>query len=265
MVVVIPLRLDNEAAWMHRALEPRDAAGNPKLDHIRVAGARQAVVWGNASVTVPTTDAMLAYAAKPYGGPYGRAALMVDRRLTPAERKLFQVFPLWTDADVVLAAPDSPLCRDGLALRRVRDLLTGKARGLRLTVPVTSRGTGRPLFDVNPASTVPTGPEVSLVSAAPPAGSAVATGYQLARPALEANRVCAVPIDGVAPTVASVRSGRYPVSRPVGLAFNKSEYRSKRVGAFGLALRARFLAHATGPLGQAFVERMFGSGRLPGW
>ncbi len=265
MVIVVPARLDNEAAWMHRAIEPLDKAGRPKPDYMTVKGKRVPIVWNNAGAGIGTTDEMLRYAAQPYGGAYGRNALLVDRRLTAAERRVFTVVPLWTDADVLLVEPGSALCKKGLTLRRVRLLAGGKAGGLRLTVPVNRSGMGRSSFDVVPAKSIRTAPETSLVASPVGVGEAAVVGFQLARPSLEAGTACAAPIDGVVPTVKTVRSGRYPVSRPVGFAFNKAVYRSKQVGAYGNAIRARFLQHATGLLGQAFIARTFGPGALPGW
>jgi hypothetical protein len=265
IVIVVPARLDNEAAWMHRAIQPLDAAGRPKLDHMTVKGKRVPILWNNAGAGLSTTDEMLRYAAKPYGGPYGASALLVDRKLTPVERRVFTVVPLWTDADILLVEPGSDLCTTGLTLRRVRMLLGGKDRGLRLTVPVNRYGTARSSFDVMPAKSVRTAQESSLVASTVGAGDAAVVGFQLARPAIEGGTACAAPIDGVAPTVATVRSGRYPVSRPVGFAFNKAVYRSKHVGVYGNAIRARFLEHAKGALGRAFIAGRFGRGALPGW
>ena len=265
MVIVVPARLDNDAAWMHRAIEPLDKAGRPKLDYMTVRGKRVPIVWNNAGAGIGTTDEMLRYAAQPYGGAYGSNALLVDRKLTAAERRVFTVVPLWTDADVLLVEPGSKLCTKGLTARRVRLLLGGKARDLRLTVPVNRSGTGRSSFDVVPAKSIRTSQESALVASAVGAGEAAVVGFQLARPSIEAGTTCAAPIDGVAPTVKTVRSGRYPVSRPVGFAFNKAVYRSKQVGAYGNGVRTRFLEHAKGPLGQAFIASKFGPGALPGW
>jgi len=265
MVIVVPARLDNEAAWMHRAIQPMDKAGMPKPDYMTVKGKRVPIVWNNAGAGIGTTDEMLRYAAKPYGGPYGRNALMVDRKLTPAERRVFSVVPLWTDADVLLVEPGSALCTTGITARRARLLLSGKDRGIRLTVTANRSGTARPSFDVFPAKSISTAQESALVSSPVGAGEAAAVGFQRARPALEAGTACAAPIDGIAPTVNTVRSGRYPASRPVGFAFNRAVYRSTNVGVYGNAIRARFLEHAKGALGKAFIKSQFGSGALPGW
>lgn len=102
-------------------------------------------------------------------------------------------------------------------------------------------------------------------SARPLVCGVLVVGFQLARPAIEAGTACAAPIDGIAPTVKTVRSGRYPASRPVGFAFNKAVYRSSNVGVYGNAIRTRFLEHARGALGKAFVAKAFGTGALPGW
>ena len=265
MVIVVPARLDNEAAWMHRAIQPLDKAGMPKLDYMKVKGKRVPIVWNNAGAGIGSTDEMLRYAAKPYGGAYGRNALMVDRKLTPAEQRIFSVVPLWTDADVLLVEPGSELCTKGMTARRARVLLSGKAREIRLTVTANRSGAARPSFDVFPAKSIPTAQESTLVGSPVGAGEAAAVGFQRARPALEAGTACAAPIDGVAPTVGTVRSGRYPISRPVGFAFNKAVYRSTNVGVYGNAIRTRFLEHAKGALGKAFIRSQFGPGALPGW
>ncbi len=265
MVIVVPARLDNEAAWMHRAIQPMDKKGLPTLDYMTVKGKRVPIVWNNAGAGIETTDEMLRYAAQPFGGAYGRDALMVDRRLTPAERRVFSVVPLWTDADVLLVEPDSALCTTGLTLQRARALLRGTDRSIRITATLGRSGAARPSFDVFPPKTVRTAQESTLVSNPVGPGEAAAVGFQLARPAIEAGTACAAPINGVAPTVATVRSGRYPVSRPVGFAFNKAVYRSSNVGVYGNAIRTRFLQHARGPLGKAFIRARFGTGALPGW
>ena len=265
MTIVVPARLDNEAAWMHRALEPLNKAGQPKLDYMTVQGKRTPIFWTNAGLGTTTTDDILRYSARPYGGPYGRNALMVDRKLTPAEQRLFSVVPLWTDADVLLVEPDSALCATGLTIQRARALLRGKDRGLRITAALGRGGSARPSFDVFPPKSIRTARETSLVASPVGPGEAAAVGFQLARPAIEAGTACAAPINGIAPTVATVRSGRYPVSRPVGFAFNKAVYRSGNVGVYGNAIRTRFLQHARGPLGRAFIKDKFGTGALPGW
>jgi len=265
MKIVVPARLDNEAAWMHRWLQPMNKAGQPTLDYMTVKGKRTPIFWINAGVGTTTTDDILRYAAQPYGGAYGNSALLVDRRLTPTERRVFSVVPLWTDADVLLVEPDSALCTTGLTTRRARALLRGEDRSIRITATLGQSGGGRPSFDVFPPKGIRTAQESTLVSTPVGPGEAAAVGFQLARPAIEAGTACAAPINGVAPTVSTVRSGRYPVSRPVGFAFNKEVYRSSNVGAYGNAIRTRFLQHAKGALGQAFIKEKFGTGALPGW
>lgn len=265
MTIVVPARLDNEAAWMHRALQPMNKAGQPTLDLMKVNGKRTPIFWSNAGIGTTTTDDILRYAAKPYGGAYGRDALMVDRKLTPGEQRIFSVVPLWTDADVLLVEPDSALCATGLTIQRARALLRGRDRSIRIAATLVRSGTARPSFDVFPAKAIRTAQESALISTPVGPGEAAAVGFQLARPAIEAGTACAAPINGVAPTVATVRSGRYPVSRPVGFAFNKAVYRSKNVGAYGNAIRTRFLQHVKGPLGKAFIKEKFGAGALPGW
>lgn len=264
MALVVPMRLWDDIGWLHRALEVAPD-GRPRLDAIRVGGKRVPVMWANASASIGTTDEMLRYAARPYGGPYGGIkALVVDRRLTPAERRLFTVEPLFTEADVLVAAPGSELCTRGLTRSRVQALLTGTARGVRLAAPAAQGGGARPMFDVTPKG-VTLLPEQTLAVTVPAGVAAAAVGFQRARPAIESGRLCAVPVDGVAPTVASVRAGRYPVSRPVGLAFVNAVWRSPRMGAYADGVRTRFLQLARGPLGRAFLERAYGPGMLPGW
>jgi hypothetical protein len=46
--------------------------------------------------------------------------------------------------------------------------------------------------------------------------------WSAARTALEAARVCAVPLDGVAPAEATIRDGSYPAARTVSWAYRRA-------------------------------------------
>jgi hypothetical protein len=148
----------------------------------------------------------------------GRAeGALVDRPLTAAEARRFRAVPLFLDADVVLAAPSDDLCRTGLAAAAVREWLQPGATPPRpVAVPVLDDGAARPVFGA-PAAEPPVRvvPEPEAIEAAVRGEALALVAWSAARTALEHNRVCAVPLDGVAPTEATIVGARYPAARRV--------------------------------------------------
>lgn len=263
IVLITPARVWDETAWLAYP-PPGDLA--PRL---RVGRRTVPVFWAMAAASAPDTTDALRQARQEV-----RAAAVADRPLSAAERRRFQVVPLYIDGDVLVAAAGSPICTTGLTLPRVRAILRGDvtrwsqaapgAAGMpepiRAWVPLTS-GTKLRLFEVapprmrlEPARPVPPYgrygasvralPESALVARAAEPGAIAAMRYSSAAFAIAGGSVCAVPIGGVSPSEETLRSGAYPVTRPIGLAFSR-----RPAPPVIRAIRAEFVRWATGPKG----------------
>lgn len=157
------------------------------------------------------------------------SGVFVDRRLRPGEARRWKAKPVWIDGDVLLVNPANPLCAGGATLGAVRERLKTAATGP-LLVPTGLFGAEEQLFDLHPpagresgyapvAKAVAEWQAISAVASDPAAIAAVA--WSAARGRLEGGSVCAVPLDGVAPTEATLRDGTYPATVPVSFAWDR--------------------------------------------
>lgn len=264
VVLITPARVWDETGWL---AFPPPGDLPPRL---QVGRRRVPVLWAMAAVSARDTTEALARARRDVG-----SAAVVDRPLSAAERRRFRVVPLYTDADVLIAAAGSPACTTGMPLPRARALLrgdvtrwaqaapaaAGMTEPIRAWVPLGAGGIELPLFDVaaprqrlEPARPVPRFgrygpavrgvPESALPARAAQPGAVAAMRYSSAAFSIAGGSVCALPIGGVTPSEDTLRGGAYPVTRPIGLAFSRAA-----ASAFTRAVRAEFVRWATGPKG----------------
>jgi hypothetical protein len=148
---------------------------------------------------------------------------MVDRPLTPAERRYAASALVYIDGDVLAVHPTHPLCAGGSTLSAVREMLRGSARAY---VPAGLTGDPERMFGVNR-----TGSGIRTVSEA----SAIATlksnaevfaavAWSAVRDELLTGEVCAVPLSGVVPTEATLRDRSYPASVHATYAYSRRWY-----------------------------------------
>jgi len=280
IVLFTPEKVWDETSWLSFIVRP-----GTKEPVLHARGRPFRVSWNMTSITGKTTTDALASVAE---GDTLDAAAVLDRPLTASESRRFRVVPLYRDADVLVAATGHPACSSGLSLDQVRGILTGgitawpavvaawpadRLPDIHAVVPSSPTLQGkRSMFGVVrpplPRERVaPPGPRyaasVAMTSEASIPnflrGEAVgAMGFQRARALLEAGAACAIPVDGVAPSVTTVRAGAYPASRTVGLAFFRGPVDPVRT-----AIRTRYLSIVTGPRGDRALARVFGPGVLP--
>jgi len=277
IVLFTPEKVWDETSWLTFVVRP-----GPSGPVLRARGRPFRVFWNMTSITGKTTTDALAAVAE---GDTIDAAAVLDRALTAAEPRRFRVVPLYRDADVLVAAPGHPACASGLSLDQVRAILAGEVTAwpavvagwpaerpgaIHALVPFSLEGK-RSMFGVvrRPLPRerlAPPGPRYAAEVAATSEtaipgrlrGDAVgAMGFQRARSLLESGASCAVPVDGVTPSVETVRSGAYPTARTVGLAFLR-----RPVDPVRTAIRARYHSVVTGPTGDRALARVFGPGLL---
>ena len=160
---------------------------------------------------------------------YHEGNAFIERPLKARERRHFRSRLVWVDGDVLAVHPTDPLCRSGSSLGAVRDLLTAPAGGRDIYVPAGLTGDPEHLFglewDRGPDAygrgikAVGEGSAVAAVASSP--GSVAAVAWSAARWALDAGRVCAVPLAGVAPTEATLRDRSYPAAVHAHLVYKR--------------------------------------------
>jgi hypothetical protein len=198
----------------------------PLRAEIVVRGHRMKVGVDGVTLTGLASTAKVLKTAHRTGLPSG---VFVDRRLRPGEARRWKAKLVWIDGDVLLVNPANPLCTGGTTLAAVRERLKA-APGGPLFVPAGLFGAEEQLFDLHPpkgresgyapaAKAVAEWNAIASVASDPSAIAAVA--WSAARSRLESGGVCAVPLDGVAPTEATLRDGSYPATVPVSFAWNR--------------------------------------------
>ena len=194
----------------------------------RVGGHTHRVYWNNPVLGGSTTSQALKQMRSAGQRPTG---VFADRRLSRAERRRFrEVAPLYDDADVMVLAAGHPACQ-GLTRAQARSIVAGRTTRWSQVVPgaakdaisVRYRGTGldgdlrfgaryvrRP--NGRYRLSYPAGSRGSAdggIGAAAAGDQAVAavTAWSRFRPQ---PGVCAVPLNGVAPTSATIAGRSYP-------------------------------------------------------
>lgn len=195
--------------------------------------------------------------ARDFGQPAGA---LTDRRLSAADAAVLRVVAdLGRDADVLVVRAGHPACA---GLNRAQALAIGSRQATRwsqvglavepdtitvrqpaLNGPIDEPWLGGPFR--RPAG-VPPAYDGGLQQTAADPGSATATSWTRARK-LPATTFCAVPLDGVAPSDATVRSLQYPEAFPIAYV----QPRWKRIHPRSRAIANAFAAWIAGPAARA--------------
>ena len=194
----------------------------------RVGGHTHRIYWNNTVVGGYSTTAALRSMRQSGQFP---TAVLADRKLTAAERRRFrEVAPLYDEADVMIVAEGHPACR-GITRAQARGIVSGKItrwsqivsgaasdairvhyRGpassadLRFGARYVRLRSGRYRNSYPPGSRAVTDAGLGAAASGDQSVASV-TAWSRAR---GRSGVCAVPLDGVAPTNASVSNRSYP-------------------------------------------------------
>jgi hypothetical protein len=198
------------------------------------------VTWINALYGRTTTTEALRELQRDAKHPPVIQGVYADRRLTSAEKRRFQVLlDLARDGDVLVVHRDNPVCASGLTLAQARGIARGTiTRWSQVaTLPpgqpdvivrrlIGSEGFAQPRFGVKlqpGRSLVKPDGGVSQVRAGDRAVAAV-TAWTKVR---QDSRLCAVALNGVAPTDGTVRGLEYPGAYPVSYVMHRKRRRDR--------------------------------------
>ncbi len=160
---------------------------------------------------------------------------LVERPLTPRERRRNGARLAWIDGDVIIAHPSNPACPTGLGLAETRAALRGTTQPFeRLYAPRSAfNGIRELLFGLTAAredtrvygDNVRLVGEASAISAvASDSRSAAAVAWSAAREEIASGAVCALPINGRTADEKSLRDRSYPAAIHVYLVYRKKVY-----------------------------------------
>jgi hypothetical protein len=230
---VIPSRVDHLIGFTPTtfAIHPQGQKIVPIK--VRFKGRTHRYVFGNAAAAVgPSADIYMKnmIRGRRYPSPQG---IFLDRRLTAAERRHVRVrVDLGRDADVLAVHRDHPACASGVSRAVARQIAAGQIRTWSAAgVPIPASGDAIALRragdgverSVEPRLAagwrLPAGAKAAFdggLSEAASGNHAIAAVTSWSRARAFQQTTCAVPIDGSAPTDASVRAlshrDAYPVS-----------------------------------------------------
>ena len=219
---------------------------------VKVGATTYKVLWTNNTIDRRTTAIALRQAYHDATHvPTSYLAVYTDRDLTSAERKHFDVMlDLGRDADVLVVNRDNPVCASGLTLAQARGIARGTITRWSevATLPAGQpdviarhvRGVDRyaqPRFGVGRVpDDVVVEPDGGVYAAYSDRAVAAVTSWSRVR--AYASSVCAVPIDGVAPTDASVFTRSYGPAYPIEVALPHH----RRTDPQGRAMVAAYVA-----------------------
>ena len=239
------------------------------IDTFSAGGNQYRIQWNNATISAP--------GPKPsrQGGRYGTVtAGLYDRPLSEAQLRKFGLKQrlLWRDADVIVAASDSPACA-GLTPDQLDGVLDGSITDwravfpswpagvdptVRLNIPLDYAGKPRWAFGRNtyaPGFTRTTD-----------AGSLRVTGGRVAVQKLSfverylaSAGLCAVPVGGVAPSEQTTRDLTYAPA--YGVYYVSRVNPTKGIGAKPAALIERWESLLFGELGREYLTTALGRAR----
>ena len=187
-----------------------------------------AAVWPRTGLILSTLSGK--YASTTAGG-------FVDRRLTARQLKRVSVrADLGRDADVLVVASDHPVCNAGLTASQARriarggierwsqvvGLPAGAPDAIALRVEKTSSGWKIPRWGVRKYAKGARGAADGGLAQAVRGDQAVAAITSWTRARGYGRSVCRVPIDGVAPTDATVFALSYPAAFPISYVVPRS-------------------------------------------
>lgn len=195
---------------------------------VRVGGHTHRIFWNNTVIGTLSTTLALKQMRRAGQSPGG---VFADRRLTAAERRRFRAaVPLFDDADVMAVAEGHPACR-GLTRAQARGIVTGRitrwsevvAGAASDTISVRYRGTrsdadlrlGARYVRLRSGRYTNTYARGAKGSADGGLGAAASGDHSIAAVTAWSrlrgrSGVCAVPLNGVAPTDSTVVDASYP-------------------------------------------------------
>lgn len=209
------------------------------------------VTWINALYGRTTTTQALRELQRRAKYPPVSDGVFADRRLTTAEKRRFQVLlDVARDADVLVVHRDNPVCSAGLTLAQARGIARGTiARWSEVTAVGAGQPDGivrrligsetfaQPRFGVRSKqarSVVKRDGGVSEVLAGNRAVAAVTAWSRVRRD----SRLCAVALDGIAPSDETVHALKFPAAYPVSFVM----HRKRRHDREGRALVKAYVA-----------------------
>jgi len=231
-------------------------AGMPegtKEFRVRAGGITFLGRWANFLVSRHDTTEMLKFALRGSRGRYGQLdeVYYTDRPLTATEKKSFvERIDLLRDADVLVVTAGHPACA-GLTRAQARSVARGETTrwsqvtqspgGEADTIAVRfagRRGYEEPRLGATKYPSSARGTTDGGLREAFDGNRAVAGVTSWSRVRRFTSRVCTVPLDGIAPTDASVRALSYPESYPI----RAVTLRKRQYIALNRVLRTRYLA-----------------------
>ena len=228
----IPARIDGVIGFTpSHGIHPPNQALRPVS--VRYAGRTWRFVYRNSAAVWPSTGLIVRTLSRASGFGAATSGAFVDRRLTARERRRLSVrADLGREADVLVVAREHPACTNGLTVAQARGIARGTvtrwsgvgslAPGApdTIAVRVKTDGTGakEPRWGVTDAKRFAAGSRGASdggLGQAAQGDLAVAglTSWSKARG--YGDSVCAVPVDGVAPTDASVFALQYAAAYPI--------------------------------------------------
>ena len=226
----IPARVDAMIGFIpSHGMNPADRA--PRVTTVRYGGRKFRFFYQNSAVVWPDTTLILSRLTDRYAS--ATAGAFVDRRLTAKERKRVAVrVDLGRDADVLVVAANHPVCAAGLTASQARGIARGTIQrwsqvvslpagapdAIAVRVERTSTGAKVPRWGAGNGRKYAKGTRGAAdagLGQAAAGDQAVAGLMSWSRARAYGGRVCAVPINGVAPTDATVFDLRYPVAFPI--------------------------------------------------
>lgn len=203
----------------------------PRVIKVRLGGRSFRFVYLNSAVVWPDTRLILST----LGGRHASTAAggFVDRRLTARQRKRLAVrLDLGRDADVIVVAREHPACGLGLTAAQARGIARGRFTRWSQVVGVPAGGPDAIALRVEQSTTGAKVPRWGIrdhrkyasgargaadggLGRAAAGDQSVAALTSWTRARAYGQRVCAVPIGGIAPTDASVFALAYPAAFPI--------------------------------------------------
>jgi hypothetical protein len=219
--------------------------------------------WTPASTSVTTASVALRSIDK---NVYSRSSaatqgVLVDRRLSARERRRFKTLAeLYRDGDVLVVAAGHPACA-GLTRAQARSIASGGvtrwsqvvagagADAIKVRYPVSSSGFGVPHFGAKVVGKYnkqrlnyargAVGAQDGGVGAAAQGDQAIAAITTWSRVRTRSGGICVVPLDGVAPSDATVAGLRYPEAFPVAYVVLRHVPRLDAVGRAKITVMRR--------------------------
>jgi hypothetical protein len=238
----IPARIDAMIGFIpSHGMNPAGRA--PRLTTVRHGGRTFRFFYQNSAVVWPNTGLILSTLSRRYAS--ASAGAFVDRRLSARQRKRLAVrADLGRDADVLVVAKDHPVCSAGLTASQARGIARGSiARwsqvvGLpagapdAIAVRVEKESTGGkvPRWGVRDSKYArgARGAADGGLAQAASGDQAIAGLTSWTRARAYGSSVCSVPIDGVAPTDATVFGLSYPAAFPISYVVPRSPFGASR-------------------------------------